>query len=70
MEFIERRPALRSHTPPSALDLVGCPECGAPAEVSRRDALGSTDGLIEHVFVRCVDRHWFYMPASMLPAAG
>ncbi len=70
MEFFERRPALQSPTSPSGLDLVGCPECGAPAEVTRRDIVGSTDGPIELVFVQCVDRHWFSMPASMLPAAG
>jgi len=41
------------------LELVGCPECAAPAEVVDRFTLDSTDGPVEHVRVRCVLRHQF-----------
>jgi hypothetical protein len=50
------------------LDLVACPECAMPAEVERRDVLGSTSGLVEMIKIRCLDRHWFYMPVSSLSA--
>ncbi len=43
----------------TALDLVGCPECAAPAEVVERFVLDSTDGPIEHATVRCAGRHRF-----------
>ncbi len=65
-----RFPRRSSPAEPASLDLVSCPECGAPAEVARRDVHASTDGPIEHVIVRCVDRHWFNMPAWMLPDAA
>lgn len=52
------------------LDLVVCPECGAPAEVLDRFTLGSTDGGVEHVKVQCVGWHWFLMPAGSLPTVG
>jgi hypothetical protein len=48
------------------MDLTTCPECGAPAEITRRSALESTDGPMEHVQVHCVRRHWFLMPTAML----
>ena len=48
-------------------DLAGCPECGAAAEVVDRFELLSTAGLIEHVKVMCVRRHWFVMPAERCP---
>ncbi len=47
-----------------SLELVSCPECGLAAEVTRRDWLGSTAGPVEHVHIRCVQRHWFLMPAE------
>lgn len=48
------------------MDLTLCPECGLPAEVESRAVLESTDGPVEHVAVRCVDRHWFLMPTAGL----
>jgi hypothetical protein len=48
------------------LDLVVCPECAAPAEVVDRFALPSTDGLVEHVKVQCLSRHWFLLPVTSL----
>jgi hypothetical protein len=61
------------------MDTTTCPECGAPAEVTDRFALESTDGPVEHVRVQCVRRHWFLLStaslarhraAAALPAAG
>ena len=49
------------------LDLVVCPECGAPAEVVDRFALQGTDGPVAHVKVACLVRHWFLLPATSLP---
>lgn len=44
------------------LVLLACPECSAPAEIEWSDWLPSTDGPIEHVKIRCVQRHWFLLP--------
>ena len=51
------------------LEMIGCPDCGAPAEIVWRTDLASTDGQIEHLDVRCVRRHCFFMPAERLRAA-
>jgi len=48
------------------MDTTTCPECGAPAEVTQRSALESTDGPMEHVKIQCVRRHWFLMPTFLL----
>jgi hypothetical protein len=48
------------------MDATTCPECGAPAEITRRSALESTDGPVEHVKLQCVRRHWFLMPTFLL----
>jgi hypothetical protein len=48
------------------MDTTTCPDCGAPAEVTDRFALESTDGPIEHMRVQCVLRHWFLMPTASL----
>jgi hypothetical protein len=48
------------------VELVPCPVCEMPAEVERRDVLGSTSGLFEMIKIRCLERHWFYMPATSL----
>jgi hypothetical protein len=48
------------------MDTTTCPECGAPAEVTNRSALESTDGPVEHVKLQCVRRHWFLMPTFLL----
>ena len=49
-----------------ALQLTACPECGLPTEITRRQVLASTDGMIEHVGLRCLARHVFLMPTSGL----
>ena len=51
-----------------ALQLVGCPQCLAPAEIIDRFVLDSTSGPIEHVTVSCLDRHRFTTTADHLPA--
>ena len=51
------------------MELTACPDCGAPAEVTDRFAMASTDGPIEHVRVYCAHRHWFLLPVEMLEQA-
>lgn len=38
-------------------DLVGCPECGLPAEVTDYFYLPSTDGEALHIRTLCVAQH-------------
>ncbi len=45
---------------------TNCPQCGLLAEVVDRDVWPSTDGPVEHVHVRCVDRHRFVLPTATL----
>ncbi|MDN5859424.1 MAG: hypothetical protein L0H84_12450 [Pseudonocardia sp.] len=52
-----------------ALDLAGCPQCGAPAEVIDRFVLENVDGPVDHVTVRCVQPHRFVMQTSPLADA-
>lgn len=52
------------------VELVSCPDCGAPAEVVDRFALPSTDGPVVMVKVWCVTRRWFTVPVESLPTAG
>jgi hypothetical protein len=70
MDRSSRPSALPAWANPTALDLTGCAECGALAEVIRRTVHSSTDGGVELVVVRCVNQHWFNMPAWMLPHAA
>jgi len=46
------------------LDLIGCPTCGAPAEIVWVTVLGSTDGPVEHLDVRCVRKHGYFGPSA------
>jgi hypothetical protein len=50
----------------SAVELVDCPECGAPAEIQSRSVLGSTSGPLAHVKIWCVNGHWFLLPEDSL----
>jgi hypothetical protein len=43
----------------STLQLVGCPQCLTPAEITDRFVLESTSGPVEHVTVWCANRHRF-----------
>ena len=54
----------------STLQLVGCPACSAPAEITDRFVLESTGGPVEHVTVWCVARHRFTMTAEHLPSVS
>lgn len=51
-------------TSPIELDLVGCPECAAPAEVVDRFDLPGTSGPVPHLTVRCLHRHRFTVTAE------
>lgn len=54
------------------MELIDCPEivdgqrCNAPCEITRRDELMSTDGLIEHIGTMCILGHRLFMPIDML----
>jgi hypothetical protein len=37
---------------------IPCPECGAPARITERFWLDSTDGPLEHLKTGCVYDHW------------
>jgi len=54
--------------PGVSANLVACPECQLPAEITERFWLDSTDGPVLHVSVSCVDGHYFRMPADRLHA--
>jgi hypothetical protein len=49
------------------MTLIGCPECTAPAEITDRFTLPSTDGPIPHGVVVCCAGHSFRMPLDRLP---
>jgi hypothetical protein len=49
------------------LTLTSCPDCHAPAEITDRFTLASTDGPVAHVAVSCLAGHHFRMPAGQLP---
>ena len=40
-------------------DAIPCPQCGAPARITERFWLDSTDGPVEHVKTGCERGHWF-----------
>lgn len=48
------------------MEIVGCPGCGAPAEVEDWSTLGGTSGPVDHVKTLCTERHWFLLPRDML----
>jgi hypothetical protein len=50
----------------ATVQLARCPECDGIAEVEYRTVLESTSGPVEHVKIRCINRHWFNMPVSYL----
>lgn len=52
------------------MEWTRCPQCGLVAEVVDRDVWPSTDGPVEHVHVRCVDRHRFVLPVATLARHG
>jgi hypothetical protein len=40
------------------LDIIPCPECGAPAEITERFWLDTTDGPNLHLQTICLSKHW------------
>jgi hypothetical protein len=48
---------------------IPCPQCGAPARITDRFSLGSTDGPVEHLKTGCVNNHWLTPPAETLAGA-
>jgi hypothetical protein len=45
-------------------DSIPCPQCGAPARITERFWLDSTDGPVEHLKIGCLSKHWFTPPAE------
>lgn len=48
------------------LEIIACPQCGAPAEITQRFWLDSTDGPIQHLQTICVSKHWLTPRAEMV----
>ena len=53
------------------MNITPCPSCGAPAEITERFILASTDGPVAHVALSCAGGHHYRMAADRLldPAA-
>ena len=49
-------------------DTSPCPQCGAPAEITERFWLDSTDGPIQHLKIGCLSKHWLIPLAEMVKA--
>lgn len=62
---VRNAPDLRLHAG-GITEWTRCPQCGAVAEIRRRDVLQSTAGPLEHVGIICVARHTFFLPAAVL----
>jgi hypothetical protein len=52
------------------MQIIGCPECDATAEVLEHGRVASTSGLLDVVKVVCVARHWFLMTRDALPGSA
>jgi len=63
MTAVPRRSVLIEITA-DEFEIVTCPECGQPAFVEWRTHIEGTDGPVEHLKILCLDRHWFFLPAS------
>jgi hypothetical protein len=48
---------------------IGCPQCGAPAQITERFWLGSTAGPVEHLKIGCDNHHWLTPLAETLAGA-
>jgi hypothetical protein len=51
---------------PAYTDRTGTTRCGLPAAVEDRYTLGSTDGAVTGVRIRCPAGHWFSGPVDAL----
>ena len=49
------------------MEIIACPECGAPAELTDEGDLTSTHGPVGIVRIVCANRHWFLMTRDRLP---
>jgi hypothetical protein len=49
-------------------DTIPCPHCGAPARITERFWLDSTDGPIEHLKTGCLSKHLLTPLAEMVQA--
>ena len=47
---------------------IPCPQCGAPARITERFRLDSTDGPVEHLKTGCVNNHWLTPRAETVAA--
>jgi hypothetical protein len=63
---MDRQTRVSPETEPARWTTVACPECGSHAEIESRTPLLSTDGWVEHLKIRCLNRHWFFLPADQL----
>ena len=50
-------------------DSIPCPQCGAPALITERFWLDSTDGPVEHLKIGCESGHWFTPRAETIRPA-
>jgi hypothetical protein len=48
---------------------IACPQCGAPAQITERFWLDSTDGPVEHLVTGCSNQHWLTPRAETLTGA-
>jgi hypothetical protein len=59
-----------SRTRSGAMDEpIPCPQCGAPAQITERFWLDSTDGPVKHLKTGCVNHHWLTPLAETAPSA-
>ena len=50
-------------------DSVPCARCGAPARITKRFWLDSTDGPVQHLKIVCPSEHWFTPRAETIRQA-
>jgi hypothetical protein len=55
-----------AHHRGAVVDTLLCPQCGGPAAAEWSAQLDCSGSTITHVKVRCLDRHWFLLPADRL----
>jgi hypothetical protein len=53
----------------TTMQIIGCPECDATAEVTDQGTAASSSGSVGVARVVCVNRHWFLMTHDSLPSA-
>ncbi|HEX6919992.1 MAG TPA: hypothetical protein VF314_07170 [Actinomycetes bacterium] len=48
------------------MEIVSCPRCGVPAEISAWWVTADRRDPVEHVVVSCVRGHWYLLPREMV----